>query len=214
MNDNENKKNIPRIVLTKKTPYKILDLENLYDCDGERLETSPLMFFCRCGLSKKKPFCDGSHVASGIDGEKQEDRPKDKVHSFKGERITIHDNRCVCSHDSSCVEDLPSVFIKGRKPWIDPDGASVEEIIAAIKNCPSGALSYTLDGVHYEKQDRQPAIKIAKDGPFEVTGGIILEDDSGSKPQSEEHYVLCRCGASKNKPFCDGSHKVIEFSDD
>jgi CDGSH-type Zn-finger protein len=213
MKDNQNN-NKPKIVLTQTTPYKVINLENLYDCDGERIETRPMMMLCRCGLSRKKPFCDGSHMAVGIDGEKQEGRPKDKVHRFKGEKITIHDNRCVCSHDGSCIEDLPSVFVKGRRPWINPDGASVEEIIDAVNNCPSGALSYTLDGVHYDKQDREPAIKIAKDGPFEIVGGITLEDDMGSKPLSEEHYVLCRCGASKNKPFCDGSHNAIEFSDE
>jgi CDGSH-type Zn-finger protein len=172
------------------------------------------MSLCRCGVSKNKPYCDGSHTASGIDGEKKTGRLKDKVHSFAGKDITIHDNRGVCSHDRSCVELLPSVFTKGRRPWINPDGASVREIVAVIEKCPSGALSYTIGNITCTTLDRPPAIKVAKNGPLEITGGIILKDDMGSKPQSPEHYTLCRCGGSKNNPFCDGTHHANGFSDD
>lgn len=211
MSDSQEKK--PKIVFTKSSPYKVLFLKNLINSKGEKLETRDMMNLCRCGLAKTKPFCDGSHYATGIDGEKKEGLPKDRVIDYKGEHITIHDNRLVCSHDQSCVIDLPEVFQRGKRRWIQPDGASVEKIIKTIKKCPSGALSYTLDGVHYDAQDREPAIIIARDGPLEIVGGIELEDDSGSVPQSPEHYVLCRCGASKNKPFCDGSHIEAEFSD-
>ena len=80
--------------------------------------------------------------------------------------------------------------------------------------CPSGALSYTKDGVLYKDQDREPAIIISKNGPYEVVGGIELKGSSGAKPEPEEHYTLCRCGASKNPPFCDGAHTDIDFRDD
>ncbi len=211
--NNESPKKIPRIVFTTTTPYKVLNLENYIGIRGEKLETREVMHLCRCGQSKKKPCCDGSHTATGIEGDKLPGRLKDKVHSFKGKEITIHDNRCVCSHDSSCMDLSPTVFIKGRRPWINPDGATKEEIIATIHECPSGALSYSLDGVLYDSLDREPTIKIAQDGPIEVKGGIILEDDMNSTPQSAEHYTLCRCGASKNKPFCDGSHFLVDFTD-
>lgn len=204
----------PCISFTKTTPYKVVGLENLIGPTGEKLPTREVMLLCRCGLSQKKPCCDGKHTETGIDGEKLPGRLKDKVHSFKGKEITIHDNRCVCSHDGSCLALLPSVFMKGRRPWINPDGASKEDIIATIEKCPSGALSYTIDGVLYDSLNREATIKIALDGPLEITGGIIIEDDQQSTPQSAEHYTLCRCGASKNKPFCDGSHYLVDFADE
>ena len=103
-----------------------------------------------------------------------------------------------------------------RKPWIDPDAAEPERIIETIKRCPSGALSYTLDGEYHMDQDRDASISIGKDGPYKVVGGPSLEDpgNSGTKPVSKEHYALCRCGRSKNKPFCDGSHRDAGFKDE
>jgi len=211
MSDSQSKK--PEITFTKTTPYRVSGLENFYDSNGEKLPTKSVLVLCRCGESKKKPLCDGSHNAKGIDGEKKKGRLKDKVHHFKGQEITINDNRCVCSHDRSCVKHSPSVFRKGRRPWVDPNGASAEEIIDTIKKCPSGALSYTIDNITYTELDREPAIKVAKNGPLEITGGIELKDDMNSKPQSAEHYTLCRCGGSKNHPFCDGSHRKNDFND-
>ena len=204
----------PEIVFTKHTPYMVSDLENFYNSRKEKLATMPVMVLCRCGESKNKPCCDGSHTAKGIDGEKEPGRAKDKVRDFAGENITVHDNRGVCSHDRSCVNDLPAVFTRGRRPWINPDGAGVKEIVDTIEKCPSGALGYTIGHITCTSLDREPAIIVAKNGPLEITGGIRLKDDVGSTPQSPEHYTLCRCGGSKNKPFCDGSHHDNGFHDD
>jgi CDGSH-type Zn-finger protein len=213
MSKNDSKKK-PTIVFTKTSPYMVSGLEKFTNSKGENLKASPVISLCRCGESKRKPCCDGSHNANGIDGEKKPGRLKDKVHSFKGKDITIHDNRAVCSHDGACVDELPSVFQKGRRPWINPDGASAGEIVDVIEKCPSGALSYTIGHVTCNTLDREPAIKVAYNGPLEIVGGIELKDDMNSKPQSPEHYTLCRCGASKNKPFCDGSHFEAQFMDD
>jgi CDGSH-type Zn-finger protein len=204
----------PEIVFTKTTPYMVSGLESFFNSRGEPLETKPVMVLCRCGESKKKPYCDGSHNAKGIDGEKKPGRAKDKLRSFVGKDLTIHDNRGVCSHDRSCVNLLPSVFTRGRIPWIDPNGASVREIVAVIEKCPSGALSYTIGNITCTSLNREPALKVAKNGPFEITGGVLLKDDINSKPQAPEHYTLCRCGGSKNKPFCDGTHHENEFCDE
>lgn len=211
---NNNKKKKPEIVFTKHSPYMVTDVENFYNSKGEKLEATPVMSLCRCGLSQNKPCCDGSHAEKGIDGEKKPDRVKDKLRDFKGKDITIHDNRGVCSHDRSCVTLLPSVFRRGEKRWIRPDEAGVSEIVDVIEKCPSGALSYSIGHRKCTELDRPPAIKVAKNGPLEITGGILLKDDLSSKPQSPEHYTLCRCGGSKNKPFCDGSHWDNEFEDE
>jgi CDGSH-type Zn-finger protein len=112
---------------------------------------------------------------------------------------------------------LPSVFRLNARPWINPNAAETKEIINTITKCPSGALSYSLDGIEYQDQnEREPMITISKDGPYLVTGGIDLTGDAiqWAEGASKEHYVLCRCGASNNKPFCDGMHRTINFNDD
>lgn len=214
MTKSPDKKKKAAIVFNKKSPYMVSDLDIFTNSKGEKLKTTPVMTLCRCGLSERKPCCDGSHGPDGIQGDKLPGRAKDKLRSFKGEEITIHDNRGVCSHDRSCVNELPSVFTKGRRPWINPNGASVKDIVEAIEKCPSGALSYTIGHETCNCLDRPPAIKVAHNGPLEITGHIALKDDMGSTPQSPEHYTLCRCGGSKNKPFCDGTHHDNGFNDD
>jgi hypothetical protein len=104
--------------------------------------------------------------------------------------------------------------VRKGKAWINPDAATVKAIIDTIEQCPSGALSYRIGSRRYADLDRAPSITVSKDGPFEVVGRIRLKDDLDSKPESEEHYCLSRCGASLNKPFCDGSHHDIEFTDE
>jgi uncharacterized Fe-S cluster protein YjdI/CDGSH-type Zn-finger protein len=143
---------------------------------------------------------------------------KDKRKNYVGKGITIHDNRKICSHAAECVNNLPSVFKLNARPWISPDAAETkEEIINTIKKCPSGALSYSIDGIEYRDQNEtKPMITVSKGGPYHITGGIDLigEDIKWAEGSSKEHYVLCRCGASNNKPFCDGMHRLINFKDD
>jgi uncharacterized Fe-S cluster protein YjdI/CDGSH-type Zn-finger protein len=134
-----------------------------------------------------------------------------------GNKITIHDNRKIRSHAAECVNNLPSVFQLNARPWINPAGAEMEEIINTIRKCPSGALSYSIDGIEYKDHDeRKPKVTVSKDGPYVITGGIDMIGDNiqFAEGSSREHYTLCRCGASNNKPFCDGMHKVISFKDD
>jgi len=93
----------------------------------------------------------------------------------------------VCAHDTSCTTLLPAVFDIRKRPWINPDGASVKEIIETVEKCPSGALSYTI--------------------------GSRMIDDQRNGPEPKEHCTLYRCGESENKPFCDGTHRDINFDD-
>lgn len=215
MSSNSNEKPKPMIVLTKYSNYLVTDLETLEKSDGTKLKTDPVTALCRCGHSKHKPFCDGEHSRhSGLNEVKKKDRRADQVKAYEGKDITIYDNRGVCSYDSSCTRLLPTVFKKKDRPWIDPDGASVAEIIDTVEKCPSGALSYGIGSRRYQELDREPAIRTKKDGPLEITGGILLKDDQGCQPECKEHYTLCRCGNSKNKPFCDGGHEEHGFEAD
>jgi len=203
----------PVVAFTRFTPYLVIDMERIEKPDGEFIELLPVASLCRCGESKNKPFCDGSHSVKGIDGEKNPERIPYKWKEYSGRKITVHFNLSLCSHDGSCVRMLPEVFNITRRPWIYPDNAETEELIETIKNCPSGALSYTLNGQKFtDYHNGETKIKLRERGPLEFYGGIKLKDDQGSKPEAADHYTLCRCGRSRNKPFCDGIHQKFRFS--
>ena len=204
----------PTIELRENGPYRVMAVEKLTNSKGETLEAKPAMSLCRCGGSSNKPFCDGTHRTNGFTSARETDGSADKRDDYVGAQITIHDNRGLCAHSGHCSDRLASVFKFGTEPWIDANGATKEEIAEAAMNCPSGALSHSIDGVEHRDQDRAPQIVVSKDGPYEVTGGVGLPNEPRGVGASEEHYSLCRCGASKNKPFCDGSHWSIKFKDE
>lgn len=195
-------------------PYLVTNLENFKNSAGEAIKTKPVMALCRCGRSDNKPFCDGTHLKIGFCGDKSEDRVPDKVDNYVGKEITIHDNRGVCAHAGYCTKNSPAVFNVEKEPWIEPDAERADKTAKTIKMCPSGALSYTKDEILYKDQDRKASIIVSKHGPYYVVGGPELKDPAGSVPESKEHYTLCRCGRSPNKPFCDGTHLHIQFKDD
>jgi len=187
---------------------------NILNSKGESVSSASGVALCRCGASRNKPFCDGSHSKIGFTDEKLADATPDRRDSYSGKMITIHDNRGICAHAGYCTTHLSSVFKYKEVPWIDPDAATVNEIIDAIAKCPSGALSYTVENTANQNPACEPVITITKDGPYAITGNIELLDQLMGEGCSQECYTLCRCGASKNKPFCDGSHWAIEFKDE
>lgn len=203
----------PFITPTRDGPLLVKNLKKLKNSEGQGLKTSPTMMLCRCGGSRDKPFCDRSHLRNGFNDEKEPGRVKDRTDNYEGRDIIIHDNRGVCSHREHCIHQAPKVFKRRAKPWIDPDAQDEEETIQAIKMCPSGALSYTKEGVLFKEWKHGPAIIISKDGPYDVQGSVKLNDPDGNQPESKSHYTLCRCGYSKNKPFCDGRHWRFRFKD-
>jgi len=210
----KNKLEKPLIVFTMYGPYNVVGLDNITNSMGEKILLKPVASLCRCGASDSKPFCDGAHSKVEFVGSKEEDRVPDRTKEYEGNNISIIDNRGVCSHDKTCVNDRPAVFNRDRKPWIHPDGVSPGEIIDTVEKCPSGALSYKIGSKRYQELQREPGIKIAENGPLQITGGIEIKDDMESEPECREHYTLCRCGKSKNKPFCDGDHLYNGFKDD
>ncbi len=115
------------------------------------------------------------------------------------------------------------MFRSGQEPFVAPSGGRLDDIIRAVRDCPSGALGFAIDGAEARSQtnwdnSREPAIEISRDGPYRITGGIALTD-AGAGPVSRnagaslEHYALCRCGQSQNKPFCSGMHWYVGFTD-
>jgi CDGSH-type Zn-finger protein len=209
----------PKIAFSPNGPYFLMHeatpapVPNLRRASGEACATVRGVALCRCGASKNKPFCDGTHGAIGFKGTNTADPAKNRRERYDGKRITIFDNRAICSHAGFCTDTLKSVFRMKEEPWIDPDGAAVEAIVAAVRKCPSGALSYAIAGVEAEPPEREPMITVTNDGPYAITGGVELPGVTFGNGASSEHYTLCRCGASKNKPFCDGSHWSVKFRD-
>jgi CDGSH-type Zn-finger protein len=222
----------PKISPLPNGPYYLINdtepkvVENLQNSKGEPLSMITGVALCRCGASNNKPFCDGTHTTIGFssknkipgdDNNGTEYKLRDKRKSYVGKAITIHDNRRVCSHASECVNNLSSVFKLNSRPWINPDSARTDEIIDTIRKCPSGALSYSINDIEYrDPSEREPMVTVSKNGPYLITGGIDLigENIKWGDGASREHYTLCRCGASNYKPFCDGTHKTINFKDD
>lgn len=193
-------------------PFLVKGSVRYTDADGNEIQTEKeVVALCRCGASKNKPFCDGTHSDIGFSGacERTETYP---TREFEGDDLTVIDNIGICCHAGECVDGAPEVFFE----WDDdvriskPDKASREKLMDVIRKCPSGSLVYRLDGEVVKTFFTDPEIFVSKDGPLHVRGGIALNDDD-AQPVTDSHYTLCRCGASKNKPFCDGAHKDVGF---
>lgn len=210
-----------KIIAKKNGPLVLIGLDVLYTQNMETLSLDEETEICRCGQSFNMPFCDGNHIIFEFEDVKDPYRTPDALKKYPGKNITIYDNRGVCSHRGICFEDLPNVFQMNTQTFIDPDAASVEEIIDICERCPSGALSYALpsgDRV-LEGEKGNWLVRLAPkrhgyDGPLEVRGSVPFEDERGSKPESPSHYALCRCGQSKNMPFCSGDHWRVHFIDE
>jgi CDGSH-type Zn-finger protein len=202
----------PTIECKQNGPYLVKGVSDLRSSSGSSLPTQPVVALCRCGGSANKPFCDGTHQRNGFTGARLATSSTVRT-DFRAPGITIHDNRMLCAHAGRCTDGLASVFRYGSEPWINPSGAKVAAIVETIRHCPSGALSYTLDMPEPPEQLPSPSVVATKNGPYEVTGGVALVDPETGQTSPGPRYTLCRCGGSKNKPFCDGSHWSNGFAD-
>ena len=202
----------PSISVKPDGPYLVKDVEHFATAAGS-LESRQVMALCRCGRSSNKPFCDGTHSQIGFSGDNTADASQDRRDTYVGAGITVHDNRSICAHAGRCTDGLSAVFRMKQEPWIDPDGATVEEVIETISQCPSGALSFSVDGVEHSSSPQEPRVTVVAGGPYVVTGGPELVEVESADGAADGTFTLCRCGASKNKPFCDGTHWNVDFDD-
>jgi CDGSH-type Zn-finger protein/uncharacterized Fe-S cluster protein YjdI len=130
---------------------------------------------------------------------------------YTGEEVTVHYNIKRCIHARECVTRLSNVFDVKKRPWINPTGAEGNAIVDTVNRCPSGALHATAeDGVPQEQTPDHNIIHLWQDGPLQVYGDISIVA-SGVDVSYETRATLCRCGSSNNKPFCDNSHKEVDF---
>lgn len=134
--------------------------------------------------------------------------------------VTIVWKPNVCIHSTLCWKGLGDVFKPKERPWIQPEGADTEKIIEQVRQCPSGALSYYLNA---EASPEEPSDKIVSEaahilkvevtpnGPYLIKTECLIVHADGKEETKTGTVALCRCGASANKPYCDGQHRKIGF---
>jgi CDGSH-type Zn-finger protein len=187
------------------------------------IQTSQNYALCRCGESNNKPFCDGSHTRISFDGTETADTQptveRQKViegENIEGTNIRVKSDLSLCTHARFCFNRF------GNLNQMMPSASDVRirnQVIAMVERCPSGALTYeinvdndTSNGYQKVEPDLPTAISVITDGPLWVTGGILIERADGQPIEIRNRVTLCRCGHSKNKPFCDGTHSKIDFT--
>lgn len=136
-----------------------------------------------------------------------------RIKEYEAPDVVVGFDARRCIHAARCVSELPAVFDTSKRPWIQADAAEAEAVIAQVARCPTGALiARRPDGTRVEAAPTDIAIEEVADGPLYVSGQITITDPDGGVFADETRVALCRCGASGNKPFCDGSHEGAGFS--
>ncbi|HMQ55870.1 MAG TPA: CDGSH iron-sulfur domain-containing protein [Anaerolineae bacterium] len=138
-----------------------------------------------------------------------------KVYQYKSDNIVVTYDKGRCIHAAECVRGLPQVFDVKKRPWIQPDQAVADQVAAVVMRCPTGALHFQRqDGSAGEPAPETNTIKPAANGPLYLRGDIEIYDSAGNLLLQDTRVALCRCGASRDKPFCDGSHSQAGFIDE
>ena len=201
------------VPLVHKAPVMSEHGEPLTWKKDEVLKTRERYYLCRCGKSSTKPFCDESHDLVGFSGKETADTNTtvERQTDYEGTKITVKDDRSLCMHAGFCGNQVTNVW----KMTQESDNTQVRaQIMAMIERCPSGALAYSLGPEEVPIEPDLPVeIAITPDGALWVSGGIAIERADGQPLETRNRVTLCRCGESKNKPLCDGTHKEIGFAD-
>jgi CDGSH-type Zn-finger protein/uncharacterized Fe-S cluster protein YjdI len=168
---------------------------------------------CRCGGSNDKPFCDGSHKTNGFDGTETADRGEiaERRMEFPAGEGTVSFDLATCEHAGYCGDR----FTNWRRMAREADDPAVRErLMQMVRLCPSGALEMKPDADAELLEPALPvSIGVVRDGPLWVRGGIEITAADGETYEVRNRVTLCRCGHSRTKPLCDGSHKHIGFRD-
>lgn len=135
-----------------------------------------------------------------------------KIRSYEADELVVEYDVKRCIHAEECIHGLPDVFDAGRRPWIDPTKAATADLIHTIESCPTGALHYRQTDGRAEQPSPTNTVRVEADGPLYVTGRLRIALPDG-ETIDETRAALCRCGHSKDKPFCDNSHLEAGFTD-
>lgn len=222
---------LPYIKVTKDGPYLLFGATKISEKiiltdengisvkygDGKTFEIkSDPVALCRCGRSKNAPFCDGAHLTANFDGTEtasfQPIMEQPSADAFRGPNQTLLDNQNYCAFARFCD--------RGGRIWnlvMRGDDASDKLAADEANLCPAGRLMmFTNDGELMEDAS-EPTVHTIEDdglkisGPLWIRGGIRVESESGKSYEVRQKQTLCRCGASANKPFCNGAHASIKW---
>ena len=188
----------------------------------ETISTDENYVLCRCGGSKTKPFCDGTHDYIDFNDDGPDEfipfSQSSEVIENDGIRIKVDNSYCV--HAKFCFNKSSGIRALMREPV---DANSKSQIMAMVDRCPSGTFVYELDidGGLSSCEHRLPReiAAISSDsnseaaGPLWVSGNLPIRKPDGTFLETRGRVTLCRCGHSKNKPFCDGTHASISFTE-
>ena len=135
-----------------------------------------------------------------------------KIKEYSNGEVTVVWEAEKCIHSGICVKGLPDVFQPKERPWIKIDAASSDALVAQVKECPSGALSYYMNSEKDKsQQSMETKVEVTENGPLLVYGTLKVVDKDGNEEKKNRTTAFCRCGASQNKPYCDGAHVKEEF---
>jgi uncharacterized Fe-S cluster protein YjdI/CDGSH-type Zn-finger protein len=133
--------------------------------------------------------------------------------TYEKDDLTVFWDSTRCIHTGICLRSLHSVFNLKNRPWVNLDGGDVEQIIATVQKCPTGALRYSSGGKPEPAPEPTAMIPIP-DGPLLVRGDLrVVDPETGGVIAEETRVALCRCGKSENQPFCDNSHRRTHFTE-
>lgn len=138
----------------------------------------------------------------------------DNKTNYPGDEINVNWDGELCIHITDCGKSKGDLFVDKRNPWCQPDLVSVDNVIEIVKRCPTGALTYAAqDSAIAETAESKNTVVVSNNGPYFIRGELDFETAKNNHDGVSFRAALCRCGASKNKPFCDNSHETIGFKD-
>jgi uncharacterized Fe-S cluster protein YjdI len=157
------------------------------------------------------------------------DEAKEKTNDreYSNGEIIVYWKPSKCIHATTCYRELIEVFNPRKRPWVNMEGGTTEEIIRVVDLCPTDALTYKRINEKKEEDKiipEQPVnttteippaeIRVMKDGPLVIKGNFVIRDSNNKEMRQMKMVSFCRCGHSGNMPFCDGTHRKIAFSGD
>ena len=137
-----------------------------------------------------------------------------RLQVYEADEVTVTFDPMLCIHSEECVRGLPEVFDPHARRWIRPERAPAAAVVAAVARCPSGALRASRPNESPPPAPVVATVRVERDGPLRLRGRLRIENAAGELVAEMDAAALCRCGATSNSPFCDGSHERICFRKD
>jgi CDGSH-type Zn-finger protein len=169
---------------------------------------------CRCGASETRPFCDKVCETLDWSWDETADRGPTAARraAFEGEDLLLTDDLSLCSKAGFCTNLWTNVWTLVEEEGEDDEAR--EQLVGMVHRCPSGRLVLReVDADDDLEPELEPSIGVQPNGPYWIRGRIPVESEDGTVWEVRNRMTLCRCGQSRNKPFCDGSHKIVGFRD-